>query len=101
MASITIADHVLSTTRGFAKSDIRYWQGRVFHRVYKYRGFHRICRDFSLDLRANGRREGFNLGTSNKRIAAHKAREIYQQLKVNYWEEPTEIALTSLQGAAE
>jgi hypothetical protein len=69
----------------FPKSDIRYWQARVFQRVYQHKGSRRVCRDFSVDLLANGRRGGFNLGTSNKMAAAHRAREIYQRLKANRW----------------
>src|SRR5260221_1817913 len=35
---------------------------------------------------AGGRREEFNLGTSNKAVAAHKARAIYEHLRVQGWD---------------
>src|SRR5258708_27004312 len=35
---------------------------------------------------AHGRREEFNLGVGNKSVAANKAREIYEHLKVNGWD---------------
>src|ERR1700746_3983039 len=81
-----IADQLLTTPSRFAKSDIRYWQAAVFQRV-RNRGGARVqtSKHFSIQLMGHGRREEFNLGTSNKSVAAHKAREIYEYLKVNGW----------------
>jgi integrase len=82
------ADQMLTTAPRFAKSDIRYWQARVFQRV-RHRGTLRgsqQAKHFSVQLAAGGRREEFNLGVSNKSVAAHKAREIYEHLRVNGWQ---------------
>src|SRR6516225_2679458 len=83
---IKIADQLLTTPQRFAKSDIRYWQAAVFQRVRKRGGTRQVSKHFSVQLMAGGRRQEFNLGVSNKSVAAHKAREIYEYLKVNGWE---------------
>src|SRR5260221_321458 len=83
---IKIADQLLTTPQRFAKSDIRYWQAAVFQRVRKRAGARQASKHFSVQLMAGGRREEFNLGVSNKSVAAHKAREIYEFLKVNGWD---------------
>jgi hypothetical protein len=73
---------LLTTPQRFAESDIRYWQAAVFQRG----GTRQASKHFSVQLMAGGRREEFNLGVSNKSVAAHKAREIYEYLKVNGWD---------------
>jgi integrase len=83
---IKIADQLLTTPARFAKSDIRYWQAAVFQRVRKRGGSRQASKHFSVQLMAGGRREEFNLGVSNKSVAAHNAREIYEFLKVNGWD---------------
>jgi integrase len=83
---IKIADQLLTAPQRFAKSDIRYWQAAVFQRVRNRGGTRQASKHFSVQLMAGGRREEFNLGVSNKSVAAHKAREIYEYLKVNGWE---------------
>ena len=40
-----------------------------------------MARAFSVQLTAGGKREEFNLGVSNKSVAAHKAREIYEHFE--------------------
>jgi integrase len=83
---IKFADQLLTTPPRFPKSDIRYWQGRVFQRVRNRGGTRQAAKHFSVQLTAGGRREEFNLGSSNKSVAAHKAREIYEHLRVNGWD---------------
>ena len=83
---IKIADQLLTAPQRFAKSDIRYWQAAVFQRVRNRGGTRQASKHFSVQLMAGGRREEFNLGVSNKSVAAHKAREIYEYLKVNGWD---------------
>ena len=68
-----------------ARSDIRYWQEAVFQRVRKRKGQKQRGKLFSVQLQFGGRREEFNLGTANKAQAASRAREIFEQLKVNGW----------------
>jgi hypothetical protein len=74
---------LLTTPARFAKSDIRYWQAAVFQRVRTRGGSRQASKHFSVQLMAGGRREEFDLGVSNKSVVAHKAREIYEYLKVN------------------
>jgi integrase len=82
---IKIADQLLTAPKKFAKSDIRYWQAAVFQRVRKRQSTRQASKHFSVQLMSRGRREEFNLGVSNKSVAAQKAREIYEYLKVNGW----------------
>jgi integrase len=83
---IKIADQLLTTSSRFAKSDIRYWQAAVFQRVRTRGGTRQASKHFSVQLMAGGKRREFNLGVSNKSVAAQKAREIYEYLKVNGWD---------------
>ncbi len=81
-----IADQLLTGSKRAAKSDIRYWQAAVFQRVRNRQGNRQASKHFSVQLMAGGRREEFNLGTSNKAVAAHKARAIYEHLRVQGWD---------------
>jgi hypothetical protein len=69
----------------FARSDIRYWESAVFQRVRDRKGKKDRSKHFSVQLQLAGRRAEFSLGTANKAVAARKAREIYEHLKVTGW----------------
>ncbi|MGA8655866.1 MAG: tyrosine-type recombinase/integrase [Chthoniobacterales bacterium] len=69
----------------FARSDIRYWQRAVFQRVRYRKAREDKSKHFSVQLQFAGRRAEFNLGTANRVVAAGKARDIYEHLKVNGW----------------
>ena len=57
----------------------------MFQRVRTRKDLQAQSKHFSVQLQFAGRREEFNLGTANKAVAASKAREIYEQLKVTGW----------------
>jgi integrase len=69
----------------FARSDIRYWENAVFQRVRDRNGKKDRSQHFSVQLQLAGRRAEFGLGTANRAVAARKAREIYEHLKVTGW----------------
>jgi hypothetical protein len=69
----------------FARSDIRYWENAVFQRVRYRKGKKDRSKHFSVQIQFAGRRAEFSLGTANKAVAARKAREIHEHLKVNGW----------------
>jgi hypothetical protein len=69
----------------FARSDIRYWENAVFQRVRSRKGKKDRSKHFSVQIQFAGRRAEFSLGTANKAVAARKAREIHEHLKVNGW----------------
>jgi hypothetical protein len=82
-------DHMLTKSgKGsrFARSDIRYWQKAVFRRVRSRNGNEDKSKHFSVQLQSEGRRAEFNLGTANNAVAAVKAREVYEHLKVTSWD---------------
>ena len=69
----------------FARSDIRYWQKVVFQHVRYRKDRADESKHFSVRLQFAGRREEFNLRTANRIVAARKARDIYEHVKVNGW----------------
>ncbi len=73
--------------RTYAKTDARYWEPRLFHQFYKNGGQRIELTTWSIRICHAGRREVFNLQTSNKSAAAKKAREIYLSLLSIGWNE--------------
>ena len=70
-----------------AKTDLRYWEGKVFHEAFTRDGDRVTLPDFSVRIQHGGRRETFSLGTPNKAAAASKAKEIFFALRGGGWEE--------------
>ncbi len=70
----------------FPKGDVRYWQGKVFQPSYTRDGQTHFLSDWVVKIQWRGRRETFNLGTSNKAAAAAKAKEIHTTLLGAGWE---------------
>jgi integrase len=70
----------------FSKTDIRFWQGRIFRETYRENG--RLCQttNWSARIQHEGRRERFPLHTPNKAAAASRARDIYLFLVANGWD---------------
>ncbi len=70
----------------FSKTDIRFWQGRIFRESYRKNG--RLCQttNWSARIQHEGRRERFPLYTPNKAAAASRARDIYLFLVANGWD---------------
>src|ERR1700675_1915334 len=69
----------------FARSDIRYWESAVFQRVRYRKNKKDRSMYSSVQIQSASRRSEFNLGTANKAVAARKAREIHEHLKVTGW----------------
>jgi len=70
-----------------AKSDVRYWEGKIFHEAYTRDGDRVQMQDWSVRIQHGGRRETFALGTPNKAAASAMAKEIFFALKGGNWEE--------------
>ena len=71
---------------GFGKMDVRYWYGAIFKPEYKRDGQNLKVEDWAARIQWRGRRETFNLKTSNKNAAAAKAKEIYTTLVGAGWD---------------
>ena len=64
----------------------RYWEGRLYRAFYVRDGERFMVPEYYVKLNHAGKRRGFNLGSSNKEVAAEKAREISNYLKANGWD---------------
>jgi integrase len=63
-----------------------YWKPRLEHPGCTRDGRRIVIDVYAVRFQHAGRREGFNLGTSDADAAAAKARDIYMYLKANGWE---------------
>jgi integrase len=70
----------------FSKTDVRFWQDRLFRETYRNNGRLHKTSHWSARIQHQGRRERFPLYTPNKAAAAAKARDIYLFLAANGWE---------------
>jgi len=71
--------------RNFGKTDLRYWQAAVFKPTYNKDGKTLRVEHWAARMQWRGRRELFNLQTSNKAAAAAKAKDIYTMLAGTGW----------------
>src|SRR6266403_4804424 len=69
----------------FSKTDLRFWQDRLFRETYRSHGRLHKTSHWSARIQHEGRRERFPLYTPNKAAAAAKARDIYLFLAANGW----------------
>ncbi|PYL16274.1 MAG: hypothetical protein DMF46_03505 [Verrucomicrobia bacterium] len=74
----------------FGKTDLRYWHGVIFKPTYSRNGERCCVDDWATRIQWRGRRELFNLKTSNKTAAAAKAKEIYTTLVGAGWDKTLE-----------
>jgi integrase len=70
----------------FSKTDLRFWQDRLFRETYRSNSRLHKTAHWSARIQHEGRRERFPLYTPNKAAAAAKARDIYLFLVANGWE---------------
>jgi integrase len=70
---------------GFGKTDVRYWYEAIFKPQYGRDGQTLKVEDWAARIQWRGRRETFNLKTSNKAAAAAKAKDIYTMLVGASW----------------
>lgn len=69
-----------------AKTDARYWLGRLFRNTYGNGDTFSQTRDWCARIARAGRRETFNLGTPNREAAARVAQKIYGSLLSRGWD---------------
>ncbi len=77
--------------RNFGKTDVRYWHEAIFKPTYSKAGKTLCIEHWAARIQWRGRRELFNLKTSNKAAAAAKAREIYTTLVGAGWDRALEL----------
>jgi integrase len=71
--------------RNFGKTDARYWHDVIFKPTYSKSGKTFCIEHWAARIQWRGRRELFNLKTSNKAAAAAKAKDIYAMLVGAGW----------------
>jgi hypothetical protein len=70
----------------FGKTDVRYWHAAIFKPTYTLDRRVVHVEDWAARIQWRGRRETFNLKTSNKAAAAAKAKDIYTMLVGAGWD---------------
>jgi integrase len=72
--------------QSFGKTDTRYWHDVILKPSYTQHGRTRYLENWAARMQWRGRRELFNLNTSNKAAAAAKAKDIYATLVGAGWD---------------
>lgn len=70
----------------FSKSDLRYWEARVYHPVYGARGQTRESAAFAIRIQAHGERRNVALSDTTKREAAKSAMALHKLVEAQGWE---------------
>src|SRR5260221_2022961 len=78
---------VQEVSKHHGKTDVRYWQSKLFKPWYTKDGEKRELDQYAIKIQHKGWRETFNLGTPNGAAAAAKARDIYVHLTANGWDD--------------
>src|SRR5215467_339681 len=81
----------------FGKTDMRYWHDVISKPHYTKNGKTFRVEDWAARIQWRGRRELFNLKTSNKTAAAAKAKEIYTMLVGAGWDATVAIFKPEMQ----
>lgn len=76
-----------ASPKSYAKTDIRYWEQKIFHDAYTRDGERIQMSEWSVRIQHEGRRETFQLETPNKAAAAAKAKGIFFSLRGGGWED--------------
>jgi integrase len=71
---------------GLAKTNIRYWKSRLLQGSYTRDGKKHQVKEWSVKIQHLGRRMTFALSTTNKDLAASKARKIYSTIVSEGWD---------------
>src|SRR5260221_13401297 len=71
---------VQEVSKHHGKTDMRYWQSKLFKPWYTKDGEKRELDQYAIKIQHKGWRETFNLGTPNGAAAAATARDIYVHL---------------------
>lgn len=72
--------------QNFGKTDVRYWHHAIFKPTYTKAGIALCIEHWAARIQWRGRRELFNLRTSNRAAAAAKAKDIYTTLVGAGWD---------------
>jgi integrase len=81
-----VAQSGTEKVRRAGKSQVDYWSPRLKKRSYEWEGKTVEIPDWQVRITHLGRREWFNTATSNKTVAAEKARKIYLSLISKGWQ---------------
>ena len=73
-------------SEGHGKTHVNYWKGRLFKNTYTVSGQSVEVGGWSVKIQHLGRRKTFRLTSTNKEIAAAKAKEIYLTVVGQGWE---------------
>src|SRR5262245_52965066 len=77
---------VQEVSKHHGRTDVRYWQPKVFKPWYTRDGERREVDHYAVKIQYRGRRENINLGTPNRTAAAARARDFYVTLVRSGWE---------------
>jgi hypothetical protein len=77
---------VQEVSKHHGKTDVRYWQSKLFKPWYTRDGKKCELDQFAVKIQHKGWRETFSLATPNRAAAAAKARELYIHLTANGWD---------------
>jgi integrase len=77
---------VQEVSKHHGKTDVRYWQSKLFKPWYTRDGEKRELDNYAVKIQHRGLRDTFNLGTPNKAAAAAEAKKIYVHLVANGWD---------------
>jgi integrase len=71
---------------GLSKTDLRYWRARVFKPTYTKGDSQHESPNWAVYVQHRGRRHKWSLGTSNREVAAAKAKDIFLSLQAHGWD---------------
>ena len=77
---------VQDVSKHHGKTDVRYWQSKLFKPWYTKDGEKRVLDQYAVKIQYLGQRVNFALETPNKAVAAAKARGIYVYLIARGWD---------------
>lgn len=71
---------------GLSRTHVSLWKKRLFKNTYTRKGRRHVVNEWSVKIQHLGRRKTFALGTTNKELAAIKAKEVYVTIVAKGWE---------------
>lgn len=74
-------------SEGHGKAHLGYWKKRLLKNSYTHGGQTFEVNEWSVKIQHLGRRKTFSLGTTNRELAAGKARDIYLSILAKGWDQ--------------
>jgi hypothetical protein len=68
------------------KTDLKYWQGRIFKPVYTRDGVRAQSANYAVEICLRGQRAKWSLETPNKEAAAARAKDLYLYIQAHGWD---------------